>query len=361
MKKEETLGQWRTERGLKKGLMFSDLARDIITKEPKKSGDILKKRFGIGQKKTQTLEEIGRGYGVTRERVRQIIGDSMRRIGAYSQNEPLREAEEKIIFTIRENRGIITVRKLVEMLSNNDKIEANSIIFFGALSGRIISVEEKGVIKKSWAIHDSVVREVKEVDSIAKSIFQNEKVLFPDEELARRILEKYKGNEKESSISHQQILNFVHTLEQIKQNKLGKWGMSHWKEINLKGTRERVYMALQEKGEPMHFSEIAKFIDTYNLGKRKAHPQTVHNELIKDERFVLVGRGTYALAEWGYIHGTVRDVLEEILSKSRGSLSQKEIMKQALKMRRVKRSTIVINLNNSKLFNRKNDFYSLKK
>ena len=51
----------------------------------------------------------------------------------------------------------------------------------------------------------------------------------------------------------------------------------------------------------MHFKEVAEAISK-TFGK-KTHYATCHNELIKDSRFVLVGRGMYALAEWGYQAG----------------------------------------------------------
>jgi DNA-directed RNA polymerase delta subunit len=88
-------------------------------------------------------------------------------------------------------------------------------------------------------------------------------------------------------------------------------------------------------------------IDRHGLqkGKKKTHPQTVHNELIKDKRFVLVGRGTYALSEWGYKRGTVKEVLEEILRKHSRPMKRGDIIKKVLEVRQVKKSTIVINLN----------------
>ncbi|HAV11549.1 MAG TPA: hypothetical protein DCX32_03320 [Candidatus Moranbacteria bacterium] len=96
----------------------------------------------------------------------------------------------------------------------------------------------------------------------------------------------------------------------------------------------------------MHFKDIAEEIDKSGLNKKKTHPQTVHNELIKDKKFVLVGRGIYALAEWGYEKGTVKDVLEDILKKYPAAMTREEIIKEVLKVRQVKKSTVIINLNN---------------
>ena len=59
---------------------------------------------------------------------------------------------------------------------------------------------------------------------------------------------------------------------------------------------------------------------------RRTHPQTVNNELIKDPRFVLIGRGLYALSEWGYEPGTVKDVLVQILKDSGKALRKEDVL-----------------------------------
>ena len=82
-----------------------------------------------------------------------------------------------------------------------------------------------------------------------------------------------------------------------------------------------------------------------------AHVATTHNELIKDARFVLVGRGLYALTEWGYTAGVVKDVLREILAKE-GPLTREEIIDKVRKERYVKDNTIVVNLQDANLFKR---------
>ena len=97
----------------------------------------------------------------------------------------------------------------------------------------------------------------------------------------------------------------------------------------------------------MHFREVAETIN--ELFDHKAHVATTHNELIKDPRFVLVGRGLYALTEWGYTAGVVKDVLREILAEE-GPLSREEIIDKVRKERYVKDNTILVNLQDTNLF-----------
>jgi hypothetical protein len=96
----------------------------------------------------------------------------------------------------------------------------------------------------------------------------------------------------------------------------------------------------------MHFGDVADAI--VDLFSKKAHVATTHNELMKDPRFVLVGRGLYALAEWGYSPGVVRDVIRDVLKKK--PLTREQVLDEVKKVRYVKDNTILVNLNDSRYF-----------
>lgn len=334
---------------------FSSLAEKMLSELPERSREIMRSRFGLTGKEKETLEKIGKNNKITRERVRQIISDAIAKIKSRRNNSDFKQAEESVIFTINGNNGIIRETELIEKLAKGNVQEANAIGFLGNLSDNFFAIEEKGLIEKSWILNENVVEKVKELEMIAREIFNKEKKLFSDEEIIQKISEKNK------LISTHQALSHLSVLENIKKNKFKRWGLSSWKEITPKGTRERVYLVLKERGKPLHFTEIASLIDKYQLGKKKAHPQTVHNELIKDERFVLIGRGIYALKEWGYEEGTIKDVLESILRESEKPLGKEEIMEKVLRIRKVKKATVMINLNNPQIFVKVNSGYSVRK
>ena len=102
----------------------------------------------------------------------------------------------------------------------------------------------------------------------------------------------------------------------------------------------------------MHFMELANKITDYAFDRKVVTVQAVHNELIRHDQFVLIGRGLYALKEWGYEHGTVADVILDILKKANKPLSKQMIIEEVLKQRKVKLGTISLNLQNNKLFQR---------
>lgn len=334
---------------------FSNLADSLLAVLPERSVEIVKKRFGLTGKKPETLEKIGVEQGITRERVRQILFDAIKKLSGAENKSIIEKAEIRIVLAIEKNNGIIKESELIKKLGCDDVKEANAIVFFIASSDKIKLFEEKGLIKKSLFLDADVIAKVKEVESIALDIFQNEKTPLKSKELVEKIFLK------KENFSKEQIENYLDVLDRIKKNQFEKWGLSEWDEISPKGTREKLYLILKEKGQPMHFTQLAKLIDEYGLSKKKAHPQTVHNELIKDSNFVLIGRGIYALKEWGYKKGTIKDVIEEILKKSKKTLSGEEILKQVLRVRRVKKTTVMINLNDTRFFTRDNNHYSIKK
>jgi DNA-directed RNA polymerase delta subunit len=139
-------------------------------------------------------------------------------------------------------------------------------------------------------------------------------------------------------------------------------GLVSWPQIHPKGVRDKAYLVIKKAGNPQHFSQIAKLINQAKFDTKKVNVQTVHNELIKDKRFVLVGRGMYALAEWGYKAGTVKDVLTDILRTHGKPLPRADLVTKVKDVRLVKENTILLNLQDSSTFVRDgNGHYVLRK
>ena len=113
-----------------------------------------------------------------------------------------------------------------------------------------------------------------------------------------------------------------------------------------------IRLVLKKEKRPLHFNEIASLVS--NLRQKEAHAPTIHNELIKDERFVLVGKGTYTLGEFGVVPGTAKEIIGHFLKKH-GPMKSNDIVKTVLKQRLFKENTILINLQNRKNFKRLGD------
>ncbi|MBW6431777.1 winged helix-turn-helix domain-containing protein, partial [Patescibacteria group bacterium] len=98
----------------------------------------------------------------------------------------------------------------------------------------------------------------------------------------------------------------------------------------------------KQHGKPIHYHELSKKIS--EIGKKDVTKQSVHNELIKNSDFILVGRGIYALADWGYTPGIVEEVIVTVLEEAGEPLHKDIIIGRVLERRIVKPSTIVLNL-----------------
>lgn len=340
------------------------LVDSLLSSESSRTQEIIKKRYGLSQKKLHTLEKIGQDHGITRERVRQIISDAINRLAKKRGEDSFVEFEEKISLIIKENNGIIKEDMLMEIVGCGDPLDRNIMVFLGTLSDKVVIIDEKeNWINKSWTVSPEVLEKVKKIRKVAIDVLAGKKNgknnLWDDAEIVAEI--KKRLGEVEVELNHSEIASHLNVLADVKKNKFGKWGMAHWDEISPKGTRERIHLVLRESGKPLHFKEIAKLIDQYGLSKKKSHPQTVHNELIKDDKFVLIGRGIYALQEWGYKRGTIREVLEDILKNSGKPLSKEEVFVEVMKLRKVKKATVMINLNNPKFFKKIDNKYTVKK
>ena len=340
------------------GLVFFPVVEKMLQELPERGRDILMRRYGlVGDYAIQTLEQIGQDYGITRERVRQIISDYRKILLKRCQAEDIVAVEKKILFTIEKKYGIIRETEAISRLNPAGlKQEENAIRFLLECSKNINLVPEKGLFEKSWLSAMHVLEKAEKVILEVEEVLKKENRPLLDEEITIMIL----GQDGDAS-RKDEILSFLDVSLRVKKNNFGKRGIHNWPEIKPKGSREKIYLILKESNKPLHFKEIATLIDSYGLGEKKTHPQTIHNELIKDVRFVLIGRGIYALAEWGYYKGAIKDVLVNILKSSDKPINKEQIIKEAFKARRVKKTTVMINLNNSDLFVKSGDHYSLKK
>jgi hypothetical protein len=311
----------------------------LFSELPERSAGIIKDRYGIENKEPKTLEEIGREYKITRERVRQIIRETFKKL-KKGNDETIDGVREEIKFTIKEKNDIIKEDKLL-----SDKLEIKekgSLKFFLDLFDSIDYREIPGELDGSWVVEDFSIDEWRKVKNEVKEILEKNQNPLTEQELLKKINESGKAEAEQKK-----MFNYLEVSSEIKKGSFGKWGLESWDEINPKGTREKIYLILKETGKPLHFKEIASLIDKYKLNKKKkTHPQTVHNELIRDKRFILVGRGMYAISQWGYKQGTVKEVIKDILKKNAGPMEREEVIDKILNARKVKKSTVLINLNN---------------
>lgn len=327
-----------------------EITRRLLSTLIKRSQDVLNSRYGLGPKAAKlTLDAIGKKYNITRERVRQIENHSLaiiRKSKAYKDAEPIFTELKEVILGLG---GLIAEKDLLKYLGK-DLSTQNHFHFLLVIGEEFKREKEDEEFKHRWHVDAELSNKIKTALRKLYSKLSNDELVF-ESDLISSFLEEVKDlNEKYKN--EEVIKRWLSISHKIGKNPLGEWGRSSSPNVNAKGMRDYAFLVIRKHGSPIHFKEVAKAITLYF--NRKAHVATTHNELIKDPRFVLVGRGLYALSEWGYMSGVVKDVIRKILEKE-GPLTKEKVVEKVLKERYVKENTILVNLQNSKYFKKGQD------
>ncbi len=326
----------------------------IVTKElllelPDRSRRVLVDRFGLSSKGEQrTLDAIGQEYGITRERIRQIENHGLAAVrdsDAYTTHEVTLDDLKKALLTL----GTVLAEETILEHVAKQEADHNHIVFLLTVGHPFSFSRESNDFKARWHVDEQLSEQVENaLSNLYESLEPNR--LTPEDEFLQ-LFGKYLKQEGVKLRPDEVLSRWLTISKRIGRNPLGEWGRVESPHVRIKNTRDFAYLTLKRHGSPMHFTEVAQGIE--KLFGRETHPATTHNELIKDGRFVLVGRGLYALKEWGYEPGVVRDVIKGILERE-GPLSREDIIDRVKRERYVKDATIAVNLQNG-MFARQND------
>lgn len=334
-----------------------EVTKKLFAVLSKRTKDVLEQRFGLGKNPNRlTLEAIGQKYGITRERVRQIEADGFNRIRKSPQMQ-----ESAPVFTALEGYfeyqgGVVKEEHILKNLASHPKHE-NHVYFLLSLHDPFLRFHENDELRDRWAHGEtaegnakkSLDGAVEELRKIGKPV--GEKELYD-------VLSSSARTVTGSEVGNTVLANWLALSKLISKNYFDQWGLVEFPEIKPRGVRDLSHMVMARHGKPLHFSEVASHVG--KLTGQPVHVQTVHNELIKDDRFVLVGRGLYALSSWGYTPGVVKDVISEVFKKN-GPMAKDKIISEVLRQRIVKPNTVFINLENKKYFKKLADGrYNLK-
>jgi len=326
------------------------VTKRILSGLSPRAHDVVVNRFGLtDDTEKKTLEAIGKRYGITRERVRQIENTALaliRKSEFFKNEKDVFEELKKLVHTLG---AIVSEKDLLNHLSK-DKLTQNHINLFLTLGNSFTKHKEDEHFKTRWSVDPDIAEQIhKSLKNIYEGLSDDE--LISEGELIARFLEEVKDLSEQYK-SEEIAKRWLSMSKKISKNPLGEWGKSTSSSIKARGVKDYAFLMMRKHGSPMHFREVAKAVaSTFD---KKCHVATCHNELIKDSRFVLVGRGIYALSEWGYKSGVVRDVIKELIKKN-GPMAKEEIVEQVMKERYLKKNTILVNLQNSKYFKKNNN------
>ncbi len=342
-------------KGAKLSFKPKQLTKKLTSHLQDRSSDVIMNRFGLGNDlEHKTLEAIGEKYGITRERVRQIEHAALTSIRKHPTFKEESTVFNELKTLIKDLGSLIEEEELLNSISS-DKSTQNHIHFYLVLGDEFKKIKEDDHFKARWHTDDTLSKQIHEaLHSLYSSLGDGE--LVSEGDFITRFIEECRKANAEI-LSDEVAKRYLRTSKKIAKNPLGEWGRAGTSGVKTRGIKDYAYLMMRKHGSPMHFREVAKAISE-TFGK-KTHTATCHNELIKDNRFILVGRGIYALKEWGYKPGIVREVIKDILRKY-GPLSKEDIVEHVMKERYLKKNTILVNLQNAKYFKKdKNGLYSL--
>jgi len=308
--------------------------------------EIITRRFGLLDRR-ETLEQIGELLGITRERVRQLEKAILVRLKIAADEEKLPTVysiERILIRDLSEYGRVSSIQDIAKRITGDSKnaLLRSHIAFIAELSTRLTVVNENDNYHHAVSIKEygdeKKIRQ--EVDEIVKTIKKEGQPLTIE------------GLHEKLNYEHPSQVRALASISKSLAHLKDRWGLIKWPTVNPKNIRDKIYVILAENGKPMHFSEIGSSIKASDFKRRNVTTQAIHNELIKDKRFILIGRGIYALENWGYSKGTVSDIISDVIREAAEPLHRDEIVKRVLKKRQVKETTILLNLQSKPQFKR---------
>ncbi|RLC35269.1 MAG: hypothetical protein DRZ76_00550 [Candidatus Nealsonbacteria bacterium] len=307
-------------------IFHSNLLGDL----PDRQKEVITRRFGLRGEK-ETLEAIGLDLGITRERVRQIEEDALPQLRRRSETV-CRSCFQYFASVLKKNGSLKREDLLLEQLGGN-KFK-NHVFFLLTLGKSFERIAESESFYALWTIDKNSLLKAKK--------------------FVGKFVSELKKKKQPQAIPAYLCPSYLEVSKNVLKGPQGLYGLREWPEINPRRVKDKAYLVFKKEKKPLHFTQVANLVSA-------SCSQTVHNELIKDSRFVLVGRGLYALREWGYRPGIVREVISEVLRKAPKPLSKEEVVKKVLQQRQVQPNTILLNLQNKKYFVKKSQGYTIRK
>lgn len=328
-----------------------EVLQDLFMVLTPKEKEILVGRYSLGNEPKKTLESIGAKFNVTRERVRQIENIAIGKLRRTVANTKLKEINLLGRAILQSVGGVLLEEKLVSYIyhriENPTDFDRSIIKLSLRIDEELVKQDKTSIFNVFWHLRDIPKQEILDILDEAIRNLKTKADIMTEESLVAKIMNKL--SLKYETINPALIASVLEVDVRLKKVD-NAWGLSSWRHINPKSIRDKAYIVLKRAAKPLHFVEISNAILDAKFDKKLVTTQAVHNELIRYDKFVLIGRGLYALKEWGYESGTVADVIEAILDKNGEPMTKKEIVSEVMKQRKIKVGTISLNLQNNPKF-----------
>jgi len=315
-----------------------------------KERNVIKKRFALANEEKHTLEAIGQEFGVTRERVRQIESIALQKLRRTIDSTSLKHVNNRAKEILQSHGEVMLEEKLISKvlhsINSTSEVDGSIIRLSLAIDDEVRKQDRTHQFKPFWRAARINLSEIATVANKAASVLGKQKDVMLEDQLVNTVRADLanKGKNFDTTLIRS-VLDLDHRLKKTESG----WGLMTWRHINPRSIRDKALLVMRREQKPMHFVEIANAITDFGFDRKMVTVQAVHNELIREENFVLIGRGLYALSEWGYSEGTVSDIIEALLDEH-GEMTKDEIIQGVLRQRQVKKGTISLNLQKTPWF-----------
>jgi len=325
-------------------LNLKEVIDDMFLVLTDKEKDVIIKRFSLNNKPRQTLDKIGKHYSVTRERIRQIENIALNKLRRTVSNTKLRLVNRLAKQYIEEEGGVMLeaeiINKMLQSIYNGSQVDGSIIVLSLNCDTELRKSPRTATSEAFWMFKEIALKDIRKIAEACIGALKKHGDVMTEDQIISAV--KNFNLFKDKSVSSKLIISCLKTDKRAR-NVEGKWGLMEWRHVNPRSIRDKAIIVLDKAKKPLHFVEIANRIAETGFDKKMVTVQAVHNELIRYDQFVLVGRGLYALSSWGYEPGTVSEVIEKLLEKN-GAMPKKKIVEMVLKQRKVKIGTISLNL-----------------
>ncbi len=326
------------------GLNLKEVVEDMFLVLTEKEKDVITKRFSLNNKPRQTLDKIGKYYQVTRERIRQIENIALSKLRRTVGNTKLRLVNRLAKDFIAQDGGVMLetdiVSKILQHIHDSHQVDASIITLSLSCDIELSKSDRTGLTEPFWIFKELSMSDVSKIREASVGSLKKHTDVMSEEQIISAV--QNLNLFKDKTISSKLIISALRTDKRARLVE-GRWGLMEWRHVNPRSIRDKAIIVLEKSKKPLHFVEIANRISEIGFDKKVVTVQAVHNELIRYDQFVLVGRGLYALGKWGYEPGTVSDVIEKLLAKN-GAMTKKQIVEEVMLQRKVKVGTISLNL-----------------
>ncbi len=322
---------------------FDEAINALFLVLTEKEATVIRRRFALQGTPKMTLEKIGKQFNVTRERIRQIESIALSKLRRTVRTTRFEEVNALAKTILQAHGGVLTENALVSevllRIAGAKDVDGAALRLAFSVDSEL-KRETGNTVRPYWHLEALENDDIHTIISAAVKFLKKRKSCMKADEFITAL----QGQQLfESRVPSRELIESCLGIdERLKEISEG-WGLTEWRFVRPRSIRDKVEIILRKINQPLHFMDIANRIREYGFDHKNVTVQAVHNELIRYPQFVLVGRGLYALREWGYEPGTVADVIEKIL-KDKGPLSKKQIITEVNKQRQVKVGTISLNL-----------------